>query len=83
MFLLIWRRLTIMQFLSYLVLDNGVYALRVSFSLDQPLAVELGIMLDVFVAVFLMGNLLFHLDREFQPAEAVQPPEQSGHEEEA
>ena len=37
----------------------------------------------VCLAVFLMGNLLFHLDREFQPAEAVQPPEQSGHEEEA
>jgi len=83
LFLLIGRRLAIMQSLAYLVLENGVYALGVSISLELPLAVELGIMLDVFVAVFLMGNLLFHLDREFQPAEAVQSSEQSGIEEEA
>jgi len=35
-------------------------------SLDFPFVVELGILLDVFVGVFLMGNLLFHLDREFE-----------------
>jgi hydrogenase-4 component E len=32
--------------------------------------VELGILLDVFVGVFLMGNLLFHLDREFEHLDA-------------
>ncbi len=66
LFLMISRRLAIMQSLAYLVLENGVYALGVSISLEFPLIVELGILLDIFVAVFLMGNLLFHLDREFQ-----------------
>lgn len=69
LFLMIGRRLAVMQSLAYLVLENGVYALGVSISLELPLTVELGIMLDVFVAVFLMGNLLFHLDREFQHTE--------------
>ena len=65
LFLMIGRRLAIMQSLAYLVLENGIYALGLSISLEFPLTVELGILLDVFVAVFLMGNLVFHLDQEF------------------
>ena len=64
LFLMISKRSAIMQSLAYLVLENGVYALGVSISLEFPLIVELGILLDIFVAVFLMGNLIFHLDRE-------------------
>lgn len=66
LFLMITRRKALMQTLAYLVLENGVYALGVSISLDFPFIVELGILLDVFVGVFIMGNMLFHLDREFQ-----------------
>lgn len=70
LFLMISRRKAIMQSLAYLVMENGVYALGVSISLEFPLMVELGILLDVFVGVFLMGNLLFHLDRELQHTDA-------------
>ena len=59
-----------MQSLAYLVMENGVYGVGVSMSLDFPFIVELGILLDVFVGVFLMGNLLFHLDREFEHLDA-------------
>jgi hydrogenase-4 component E len=65
LFLMVARRQAITQSLAYLVLENGVYGVGVSMSLDFPFVVELGILLDVFVGVFLMGNLLFHLDREF------------------
>ena len=51
-------------------MENGVYGVGVSLSLDFPFIVELGILLDVFVGVFLMGNLLFHLDREFEHLDA-------------
>ncbi len=66
LFLMMSRRKAIMQTLAYLVMENGVYALGVSISLEFPYLVELGILLDIFVGVFLMGNLLFHLDRELQ-----------------
>jgi hydrogenase-4 component E len=66
LFLMVTRRKAITQSLAYLVLENGVYGIGVSMSLDFPFLVELGILLDVFVGVFLMGNLLFHLDREFE-----------------
>ncbi len=66
LFLMVTRRKALTQSLAYLVLENGVYGVGVSMSLDFPFVVELGILLDVFVGVFLMGNLLFHLDREFE-----------------
>jgi hydrogenase-4 component E len=66
LFLMVSRRKAITQSLAYLVMENGVYGIGVSMSLDFPFLVELGILLDVFVGVFLMGNLLFHLDHEFE-----------------
>lgn len=66
LFIMVTRRKAITQSLAYLVLENGVYGVGVGMSLDFPFIVELGILLDVFVGVFLMGNLLFHLDREFE-----------------
>lgn len=66
LFIMVTRRKAITQSLAYLVMENGVYCVGVSMSLDFPFVVELGILLDVFVGVFLMGNLLFHLDREFE-----------------
>ena len=67
---MVTRRKAITQSLAYLVMENGVYGVGVSMSLDFPFIVELGILLDVFVGVFLMGNLLFHLDREFEHLDA-------------
>lgn len=70
LFLMVTRRKAITQSLAYLIMENGVYGVGVSLSLDFPFIVELGILLDVFVGVFLMGNLLFHLDREFEHLDA-------------
>jgi hydrogenase-4 component E len=46
-------------------MENGIYAFGVALLLDQPVLVELGILLDVFVAVFVMGIAIFHISREF------------------
>jgi hydrogenase-4 component E len=47
------------------VLENGVYAFGVGVVQDTPMLVELGVLLDVFVAVFVMGITLFHINRQF------------------
>jgi hydrogenase-4 component E len=33
--------------------------------LEQPILVELAVLLDIFVAVFVMGIAIFHISREF------------------
>jgi hydrogenase-4 component E len=63
--LLITRRKAITQVLGYLTLENGVYAFGAAVALDMPILVDLGILLDVFVGVFVMGIAIFHISRQF------------------
>jgi len=64
-FLIVTRRKAISQVLGYLTLENGIYTFGVGLAYDEPLLVDLGILLDIFVAVFVMGITLFHINREF------------------
>lgn len=63
--LIISRNKALTQVLGYLVMENGIYIFGVSLVLEQPWLVEMGILLDVFVAVFVMGIAIFHISREF------------------
>jgi hydrogenase-4 component E len=65
LFLIISRKKALTQVLGYLVLENGIYAFGVALVRQQPMLVELGILLDIFVAVFVMGIAIFHINREF------------------
>lgn len=64
--LIIARKKALSQVLGYVVLENGIYVFGVVLAQNEPLLVELGILLDVFVAVFLMGIAIFHISREFE-----------------
>lgn len=63
--LIVTRRTALMQVVGYLVLENGSYIFGIALAEDQPLLVEMGILLDIFVAVFAMGITIFHISREF------------------
>jgi hydrogenase-4 component E len=65
LFLIVSRKKAITQVLGYLTLENGIYAFGVALAFEEPLLVELGILLDVFVGVFVMGIMIFHINREF------------------
>jgi len=63
--LIVTRRTALSQVIGYVALENGIYAVGVVFAHDAPLLIELGILLDVFVAVFVMGVTVFHINRDF------------------
>lgn len=63
--LIVSRLKALMQVLGYLVLENGIYAFGVGLVEETPMLVELGVLLDLFVAVFVMGIAVFHISREF------------------
>ena len=65
LFLIIGRRKALMQVIGYLVLENGIFVFGVITVVETPLLVELGVLLDAFVAVFVMGIAIFHINREF------------------
>lgn len=68
--LLITRRKALTQTLGFLVLENGVFTAGLSLGSEFSVMVELGILLDVFVGIFLMGIMLFHIDHEFDHLDA-------------
>jgi hydrogenase-4 component E len=70
LFVIISRRKALTQVLGYLVLENGIYVFGVGLVQGTPMLVELGVLLDVFVAVFVMGIALFHINREFDHVDA-------------
>ncbi|MFH0937778.1 MAG: NADH-quinone oxidoreductase subunit K [Planctomycetota bacterium] len=65
LFLIITRKQALTQVLGYLAMENGIYAFSLALAIETPLLVELGVLLDIFVAVFLMGIVIFHISREF------------------
>jgi hydrogenase-4 component E len=70
LFMIVARRKAITQVLGYLALENGIYAVGLALAEREPLLVEMGILLDAFVAVFVMGIMIYHINREFDHIDA-------------
>ena len=62
---LITRAKAVTQVVGYLMLENGVYMFGLTQANRVPFLVEIGVLLDVFVGVFIMGIVVFHINREF------------------
>jgi hydrogenase-4 component E len=63
--LVVSRRKAVVQVLGFLVLENGVFVFGVLLTDFMPVMVEAGVLLDLFAAVFVMGIVMFHINREF------------------
>jgi hydrogenase-4 component E len=63
--MLIGRAKAITQVCGYLMLENGIYMFGLLLLGSVPLLVEAGILLDVTVAVFVIGVVMDHIQREF------------------
>lgn len=64
-FIIVSRMKALTQVIGYLILENGIYFFGSVFLGEQPLLVELAVLLDIFVAVFVMGIAIFHINKEF------------------
>jgi len=59
------RRKALTQVVGYLTLENGIFIFGLTLIGAMPFLVEAGILLDVLVAVFVMGVVVEHIVREF------------------
>ena len=62
---LVSRRQAVTQVVGYLMLENGIFLFGQMLVDEIPFAVELGILLDLLVGVFVMGIAIYHISREF------------------
>lgn len=59
------RKKAINQVVGYLLLENGIYIMGLTLLQAMPFLVEIGVLLDLFVAIFVMGIIINHISREF------------------
>lgn len=63
--LLTSRRKAITQVVGYLILENGVFIMGLTLVDAMPFLVEMGVLLDLLVGIFVMGIIINHIQREY------------------
>ena len=63
--MLVSRRKALTQVVGYLILENGIFLFGLLLVEDMPMLVETGILLDLFVGVFVMGIVINHIRTAF------------------
>ncbi len=66
--IMVTRTLAVTQVVGYLVVENGIFLFGLSLFDAMPTLIELGILLDIFVAVFIMAIVLNHINEAFEQA---------------
>jgi len=64
--IMVTRTRAVTQVLGYLVMENGIFLFAVSLFDAMPILIEMGILLDIFVAVFIMAIVVNHINEEFE-----------------
>jgi len=59
------RRKAVSQVVGYLLLENGIFVFGLLLLDAMPFLVEIGVLLDLFAGIFVMGILLNHIREEF------------------
>lgn len=63
--ILVTRTKAVTQVVGYLVVENGIFLFGLLLTQKMPFLVEMGILLDVFVAVFVMGIVVYQIQQAF------------------
>jgi hydrogenase-4 component E len=64
-FLMVSRKKALMQVVGLLVLDNGIFLAALTTTFSMPLVIEIGIVFDLLMGVFLMGLFVFRIRDTF------------------
>jgi hydrogenase-4 component E len=65
-FLLLTTRVkALTQTIGYLILENGIFIFGLLLLEAVPFLVEVGVLLDLFVGVFVISIIIHHINREF------------------
>jgi hydrogenase-4 component E len=63
--LLTTRFKAISQVIGYLILENGIFIFGLLLVESMPLVVEMGVLLDLFVGIFIICIIVNHINRAF------------------
>jgi len=65
-YIIITRKKIITHMMGYMILENGVFLLSLTIGAHQPMLVNMGILLDIFVSVLILGLFLNKIGNTFE-----------------
>jgi len=72
LYLIATRRKIITHVMGYMVIENGVFVLSIAVGNEMPMLVNLGILLDVFASVLILGIFLNKIGDVFKDVDVDQ-----------
>ena len=57
--------------IGVITMENGIFLLSLSVAKEMPIIVNLGVLLDIFIAVFILGMLVNEINNEFEDLEVA------------
>lgn len=58
--------------INFITMENGIFLLSLAVAKEMPVIVNLGVLLDIFIAVFILGMLVKEINTEFEDLEVSQ-----------
>lgn len=66
MLLMLTRNIAVNQVIGFLIIENGIYFFSITQTHGMPMGIEMGVLLDLLVAVMIAGLLLFRIKKNFE-----------------
>lgn len=66
LFLITTRKKLLTHVIAYIMMENGIFLLSLSVAKEMPIIVSLGVLLDIFIAVFILGFLVNKINVVFE-----------------
>ena len=55
--------------IEFITMENGIFLLSLSVAKEMPILVNMGVLLDVFIAVYILGLFINVINKEFHDLE--------------
>ena len=57
--------------IEFITMENGIFLLSLSVAKEMPMLVNMGVLLDVFIAVYILGLFVNEINKEFKDLEVI------------
>lgn len=66
LFLITIRQKVLTSVIGFITMENGIFLLSLSVAKEIPIVVSLGVLLDIFIAVYILGLLINKINEKFE-----------------
>jgi len=69
LFIITTKKNILTHVVGYIMMENGIFLLSLSVAKEMPMVVNMGVLLDLFIAVFILGLFISRINSAFEEAD--------------